>query len=532
MRKRILTLLMVSAMTISTVGCGAGSSAGNAGQKPGEIPTEASTEISEAASETASTESSVETEGTKSSGTSETPSEASDEMLKEIAEENAPDIDISGCDTFTQIVDKKLTDGMGYANEKIGDTDVLLVSSGTYDNLDGNIAAIDAAVFAYDKDGVPFEVGKVTAGGTAYPLAVKDGILYVGSNHWGIKYTIKDGSLVIAEKAAVEYDTDGNENYFYEAADRSEGDPETKFQDFFNEIGEATVINFQPVGEVTLDADNSDQTFEGAKVSYLGPQGTYTEEAAQLFFYDTDDFLPEDTVDDAIEDVVNGDADYAVIPQENTLGGAVTNYVDALIRQEQAYVVGEVILPISQTLMGISGSSLKDIRTVCSHAQGLTQSAEWRKENLPDAETEEMESTAAAAKYVSETADKSVAAVAAPGAAKLYGLTVLAENVQITDTNKTRFYVLSTKPLNDIGKTRAVLVATCGAEQIDDIIVELHDTGLEFVSIHDRPEGSKLGMYNYIIEVAGENGITEDEIKIIEGIDNVRYLGSFDPVEK
>ena len=179
------------------------------------------------------------------------------------------------------------------------------------------------------------------------------------------------------------------------------------------------------------------------RVSYLGPEGTYTEEAAQFWFPAEAALNPRETVNDAIADVLDGDADYAVIPQENTVGGAVVNYVDALIAAEDAFVAGEVVLPISQTLMGLPGATLADIKTVCSHAQGLTQSAAWRSEHLPDAEAVEMASTAAAASYVAETGDATIAAVAAPGAAALYGLEVLAENVQITDANKTRFYVLS-----------------------------------------------------------------------------------------
>ncbi|MBQ3669580.1 MAG: chorismate mutase, partial [Clostridia bacterium] len=180
-----------------------------------------------------------------------------------------------------------------------------------------------------------------------------------------------------------------------------------------------------------------------ARVSYLGPAGTYTEEAAQFFFSNGETLKPKATVNDAIADLMSGEADYAVIPQENTVGGAVVNYIDALIGAENTFVVGEVVLPISQTLMGVQGATLNDIQTVCSHAQGLTQSAAWRSENLPNAVALEMASTAAAAGYVAETGDKSIAAVAAPRAAELYGLVVLAENVQITDANKTRFYVLS-----------------------------------------------------------------------------------------
>ena len=207
-------------------------------------------------------------------------------------------------------------------------------------------------------------------------------------------------------------------------------------------------------------------------------------------------------MDEAIADVMNGTADYAVIPQENTLGGAVTNYVDALIKQNNAFVIGEVILPISQTLMGVPGAAIEDIKTVCSHAQGIKQSEIWRKEHLPDAVTEEKASTAAAAEYVAEQQDKSIAAIAAPGAAGLYGLDVLAENVQITDANKTRFYVLSAK----------------------------EPQGEE--TLHDRPEGSELGSYFYVIEVESEGGITQEQLDRISNLEEVRLVGKFRSVEK
>ena len=274
------------------------------------------------------------------------------------------------------------------------------------------------------------------------------------------------------------------------------------------------------------------QAEAAAQVSYLGPAGTYTEEAAQFFFRNGESLNPKETVNDALADLLSGEADYAVIPQENTVGGAVVSYVDALIGAEDAFVVGEVVLPISQTLMGVPGATLADIQTVCSHAQGLAQSARWRSENLPEAQTEEMASTAAAASYVAGTGDRSIAAVAAPGAAALYGLEVLAENVQITDANKTRFYVLSRQDLEDEGLTRAVLVATCEANRIDDIIVGLHEAGLELVTLHDRPEGSALGAYHYVIEVENAEGVTGAQLDVVRAMDGVRFAGCFDAVEK
>ena len=250
-----------------------------------------------------------------------------------------------------------------------------------------------------------------------------------------------------------------------------------------------------------------------------------------FWFGDGKELLPKETVNEAVQDVQEGNEDYAVIPQENTLGGAVVNYVDALIAAEDVYVAGEIVLPINQTLMAVPGAALSDIKTVCSHTQGLTQSAAWLSENLPDAVREEMASTAAAASYVAESGDKSIAAIAAPGAAPLYGLDVLAENVQITDANKTRFYVLSAVPAEGEDLTRAAFVATCGADRIDDILSAISDAGLTLVSLHDRPEGSYLGSYHYLIEAEDPEGITQDQIDACQ-MDDVRFAGCFGTVEK
>jgi len=287
---------------------------------------------------------------------------------------------------------------------------------------------------------------------------------------------------------------------------------------------------FLAVGLILALAVPAGGESSAVQVSYLGPEGTYTEAAAQLFFTGGESMNPKGSVDEAIADVMEGRADYAVIPQENTLGGAVVNYVDALIRAEDVYVVGEVILPISQTLMGIPGAALSDIKTVYSHAQGLTQSARWRAEHLPDAAAEETASTAAAASYVAQQQDPSLAAIAAPGAASLYGLEVLAANVQITDTNKTRFYVLSRNP--EGSGIRAVFVVTCEGSLIDDIIVEIHESGLELVALHDRPEGSRLGRYHYVIEVINDSGVSWDQVLTALSSDEIRFAGCFDSVEE
>ena len=178
--------------------------------------------------------------------------EYSNASLKEIAENAAPSIDISGCDTFTQVVDQKLTSGMGYANATVNDTDVLLVATGTFGDLEGNANAIDSAVFEY-KDGAVYELGKVMSGGTAYPITVKDGYLYSASNHWVCKYAIADDKLMIMEKASVVYDENGTGTYHYESDDGGDygnfdsAEAEKIFNQLVDEMMNGEVVEYSVV---------------------------------------------------------------------------------------------------------------------------------------------------------------------------------------------------------------------------------------------------------------------------------------------
>ena len=266
-------------------------------------------------------------------------------------------------------------------------------------------------------------------------------------------------------------------------------------------------------------------------VAYLGPEGTYTEEAAKLFFGDNDEMMPQATVADALALVAEGKAAYAVVPQENTLGGPVTDYIDAFLAADNVSVVGEVVLPIRQTLMGLEGTDLSKVTRVLSHKQGLAQSAAWLDENLPNAERVEAASTAAAAREVAEGGDSTVVAIAAPGAANLYKLEVLKENVSQNEANKTRFYVVSKRANELPGYECAVFAARIAADELPGVLDAACAGGAKLVCVHERPEGSALGMYRYVIELEHENGFSDEEISRLEGIDALEYLGRCSRVE-
>lgn len=154
-------------------------------------------------------------------------------------------VDLSKYGTFTQML-SDFKKGMGFANVKVGDTDVFLASSGTYNGENDTKNAIDASVFMYNDKGEICYLGTVQSSGTAYPIAVSDGCLVTGGHHFVTKTTVKDGKLVVAEEAVETFDTDANSTYTY----TTEKDGEQKVEDdtnltrLFDEYASAEIVEF------------------------------------------------------------------------------------------------------------------------------------------------------------------------------------------------------------------------------------------------------------------------------------------------
>ena len=273
--------------------------------------------------------------------------------------------------------------------------------------------------------------------------------------------------------------------------------------------------------------EREQKDYSSSRVSYLGPEGTYTQEACEAFFRKKGDYIPFRTVPEAVEALTSGESDYAVIPQENTIGGAVTDYIDTLIAVSGLSIEGEVELPIRQNLLALPGTELSGIRTVYSHKQGLAQSRQWLAENLPDAELVEVSSTAEGAKKVSGSKEKNCAAIASAGCAKIYSLDILAKNIQKNDKNKTRFYVLSNEVPSLEKAERMAFIASGSAEELPSLMTRIKDQDLILVTVHDRPLKTRLGEYNYVIECAG--GSYKDYEKLTKNSTfTFRFLGCFD----
>lgn len=280
----------------------------------------------------------------------------------------------------------------------------------------------------------------------------------------------------------------------------------------------------------TAQADTTQATtpasYADATVSYLGPEGTYTQEACQVFFDREGSYVPYTTVNDAVQALVDGQTDYAVIPQENTIGGAVIDYVDTLLASTEVSVAGEVELPISQNLLVLPGTALEEIQTVYSHKQGIAQGKEWLAAHLPNAEVVEVSSTAEGARMVAEGNDPSCAAIAAAACADVYGLEILAPGIQNNDNNKTRFYVLTMDEPATAQADRLAFVAVGDAEALPALMAEMETQSMTLIALHDRPLKTELGEYYYLIECTG----SYENYRAVTEADGFtfRYLGSFD----
>ena len=276
----------------------------------------------------------------------------------------------------------------------------------------------------------------------------------------------------------------------------------------------------QPRDEITL-------TDSQVRVSYLGPEGTYTQEACGVFFGGEGTYLPQEDVSASVQALVGGSADFAVIPQENAIGGPIPEYLDEVIGHEGVSVVGEVELPISQNLLARPGVELEDIHTVYSHKQGIAQGKAWLEENLPDAEVIEVSSTAEGARMAAETEDGSCAAIGSFAAADVYGLEVIADNIQMSDANRTRFYVLSTSAASREPSDRMAFLASGDVEDLAELLTSIESEGMEVVAVHDRPRKTELGSYTYLIECSGRDYEAFEAVVRDNPSFDFRYLGSF-----
>jgi chorismate mutase/prephenate dehydratase len=237
------------------------------------------------------------------------------------------------------------------------------------------------------------------------------------------------------------------------------------------------------------------------KVAYLGPESTFTHEAARRAFGTSVDFEPYATVSEVFGQVERGEAQYGVVAVENSMEGAVTHTLDELMASPLK-ICGEVYLPISQNLLSRE-TSLEGIKLVCSHPMGLAQAATWLRHELPHAVLEEVESTAEAARRAAE--EPGVGAVGSTLAAQAYDLTVLARNIQDARTNATRFIVLGRSWAGPTGKDKTSVVFSVKDRPgiLRDALSAFAEEGINLTRIESRPSRRRMWTYVFFADFQG-----------------------------
>ena len=253
---------------------------------------------------------------------------------------------------------------------------------------------------------------------------------------------------------------------------------------------------------------------QGKVIGYLGPRGTYTEEAALLVCGGQESRLREyRTIDSAIRAVMEEAVDQCVVPLENSLEGAVTVTLDTLAHDVNLFICREIILPVRHHLLVKGGTEQIDI--ILSHPQALAQCRRYLTRAYPGAEVRSVESTAEAASRVAAGAIHH-GAVGSSRAAALYGLTVKAEDIQDHSTNCTRFVLLGRQEALPLaGRTYKTSVAC----QIDgrrpgslcEILQEFSHRAVNLSRIESRPARSGLGVYIFFLDIEG--GLHEPPVK-------------------
>ena len=237
------------------------------------------------------------------------------------------------------------------------------------------------------------------------------------------------------------------------------------------------------------------------RVAFLGPEGTFTQEAALKHFGHAITSLPLEGIDAVFREVEAGGAEYGVVPVENSTEGMVTHTLDRLL-SSPLQIVGEVEMAIVQNLASLA-TALTDIRRVYSHSQGLAQCRSWLDMHLPGAERIAVASTAEAACMASE--DASAAAIASDAAAERYGLPVPHPSIQDGAANSTRFLVLGKESPEPTGedKTSLVIARENRPGGLAGLLAPLARYGLNMTRLESRPSPEGMWEYVFFIDLVG-----------------------------
>lgn len=276
-------------------------------------------------------------------------------------------------------------------------------------------------------------------------------------------------------------------------------------------------------------------TRPATSIGFLGPLGTFTEEALLTQEdYAAAALEPMATIGDVLDAVSTGRVDVGFVPIENAIDGVVRDTLDALIFDVDLLIQREVVLDVRLHLMAPEGTSLEDVRRVVSYPVALAQCRRFVADRLPGAEVVAATSTADAARSVGERPERGTAAVAPRLAARLYGLRILAEDVEDFDGNQTRFVSLRPSGVPaPTGHDRTSIVCFQDADRpgnLHGILGQFAARGINLTRLESRPTRQSLGAYCFAIDLAGHlaDEVVADCLRDLRAeLADVKFLGSY-----
>ena len=266
-------------------------------------------------------------------------------------------------------------------------------------------------------------------------------------------------------------------------------------------------------------------------VAYLGPQGTFSEEAAILFAPESER-LPYPSIRDAAMAAESRDTDEAILPIENSIEGAVNMTLDYLIHESTLSIVGEVVLAVRQCLVAAEDTRREDIETIRSHPQALAQCRRYLNRNFPKAKLVASISTAGAVEEALNEGRRS-AAIGTRRAAALFGATVLEASIEDDPNNMTRFVAMGKNGPAASGDDKTSVCFGFDDDapgQLYDVLGEFAHREINLAKIESRPTRHELGRYVFLVDLLGHqcDERVQEAINAVEGrASQLRVFGSY-----
>ncbi|MDW5376750.1 prephenate dehydratase [Halomonas sp. HP20-15] len=307
---------------------------------------------------------------------------------------------------------------------------------------------------------------------------------------------------------------------------KTAGDPQAVF---YRPEREAQVLRrIMALNPGPLDAEEMARLFreimsaclaleQPVKVAYLGPEGTFTQQAALKHFGESARSLPMAAIDEVFREVEAGAVNYGVVPVENSTEGVVNHTLDSFM-DSSMHICGEVVLRIHHHLL-IAGTTRQDkISRIYSHPQSFAQCRKWLDAHYPHAERVPVSSNAEAARLVK--GEWHSAAIAGDMAAKLYGLERIAEKIEDRPDNSTRFLIIGHQdvPMSGTDKTSLVVAMRNQPGALHDLLEPFHRHQIDMTRLETRP--SRTGVWNYVFFIDFKGHVDQPEVAAL--LDEVR----------